>query len=313
MKISMVIRAYNEAAHLPKLLHGLDHQTRQPDQVIVVDSGSTDDTVQIAKAWGVHDIVHIPKEEFTFGRSLNLGVEAATGDVVVIPSAHVFPVYDTWVEKLVAPFADDEVAVAYGRQVWDERTRYSERRIMQRWFPPTSIARQSDPFSNNANSAIRRTRWEEHRYDESLTGLEDLAFAKQMLADGWAVSYVAEAPVVHVHEETWSSIRNRYRREAIAHKRIFDEQNISLGESLSLFFRNVLSDYGHAALEGELFRRFVEIPWFRSAQFLGSYEGFQQEGPITRALKERFYYPDAPTRPRSTDSPPGSVIDYRGT
>lgn len=311
MKISVVVRAYNEAEHLPKLFHGLEHQTRRPDQTILVDSGSTDDTVACARRLGVDEVVDIPKSEFTFGRSLNLGCAAAVGDLIVIPSAHVAPVYDTWIERLTQPLElDPKVAVAYGRQIGDARTRYSEQLIMQRWFPNESIPRQSHPFSNNANSAIRRDLWESEPYDEGLTGLEDLDFAKRMLDRGWYVSYVAEAPVVHVHEETWRGVLNRYRREAIAHKRIFEEQHISAAESFALFLRNVGSDYGHALLEGRLLRHAIEIPWFRSAQFLGSYQGFRQKGPVTRALKERFYYPDRPRRSTSEGVQPGLRIDY---
>lgn len=309
--ISVVIRAYNEGAHLGRLLEGIAAQTRQPDQLILVDSGSTDDTIEIAKRGGVDDVVHIAKERFSFGRSLNMGCEAATGELILIPSAHVYPVYDTWIEHMVGPLeGDEEVAVSYGRQVGDHRTRYSEQRILNRWFPPTSIARQDHPFSNNANSCIRRSLWELEPYDEALTGLEDLDFARRVMERGSFVSYVAEAPVVHVHEESWSQIRNRYRREAIAHKRIFEEQEMPFAEAVLLWLRSIANDLGHALTDGELPKRFLEIPWFRTAQFLGTYEGFRQTGPVTRSLKERFYYPDQ-LRSGGRDAPePGRRIPY---
>ena len=56
--VSIVIRALNEAEHLPALFSGLLRQTRRPDQVILVDSGSVDDTVAIAQAHGA-EVVHI--------------------------------------------------------------------------------------------------------------------------------------------------------------------------------------------------------------------------------------------------------------
>lgn len=309
-RISAVIRAYNEGAHLPALLEGFAQQTVQVDQLILVDSGSSDDTVEVARRHGVDDIVPIAKDDFSFGRALNYGFEVAEGDLVLIPSAHVRPVYDTWVEHMIAPLvADERIGVSYGRQVGDERTKFSERQVMDRWFPRQSIKRQDHPFSNNANSCVRRTLWETYRYDEQLTGLEDLDFAKRIMGDGFYVSYVAEAPVVHVHEEDWPRLVNRYQREAIAHKRIFEEQEMPAGEAAWLWMRSVGSDLAHAAREGVLVDVAGEVVQFRSAQFLGTWRGFRQSGPVTRSLKERFYYPDAPGASEEPP-PPGRPIAY---
>ena len=215
-RTSVVIRSYNEEQHIGRLLIGLLQQTRRPDQIVLVDSGSTDATLAIASRFPV-EIHEIDPETFSFGHSLNVGCGAATGDLIAIVSAHVYPVYDTWLDELVAPFGDPEVALVYGRQEGDERTKYSERQIMARWFPSMSERRQEHPFCNNANAAIRRSVWASAPYDEELTGLEDIDWAKRALEAGHGVSYVATAPVVHAHDETWRQLVNRYRREAIAH------------------------------------------------------------------------------------------------
>ena len=100
--ISAVIRAFNEEGHLGRLLHGLAAQSQPPDEIIVVDSGSTDNTVEIAEQAGCK-IVRIAKDEFTFGRSLNRGCEVASCDGLLIVSAHVYPLYDDYVEHLARP------------------------------------------------------------------------------------------------------------------------------------------------------------------------------------------------------------------
>ncbi len=135
---SVVIRAYNEAAHIGRLLTGIQQQTLPEVEVILVDSGSTDGTVQIAEAFGVK-LVTISPEEFTFGRSLNRGIEAASHEYVAIISAHCYPVYPDWLEKLIEPLADPEVAICYGKQRGGETNQYSEHQWFKQYFPDFSV------------------------------------------------------------------------------------------------------------------------------------------------------------------------------
>lgn len=307
-RVSAVIRAYNEGAHIGRLLKGLDQQTVRLDEIIVVDSGSTDDTVAIAEAAGC-TVVPIAKSEFSFGRALNRGCAAATGDILLFASAHVYPVYDTYVEHIVGAFDRAGVAIAYGRQVGDERTKFSESRVMLKWFPADNIWDQGHPFSNNANAAVLRSAWLESPYDESLTGLEDLDFAKKAIDRGRKVAYVADAPVVHVHEETWSIIRNRYRREAMAYARIEDDTKMSMPRAARLALSNIAGDYLDAARAGRLRANTLSIPLFRSAQFLGAWEGFHKPDNASARLLERFYYP-ADKQTRDVPSQPGRKIVY---
>lgn len=307
MTVTAVIRAHNEGAHLGRLLHGLQRQTVPVDEIVLVDSGSEDETVLIAESSGCK-IVHIDKQDFTFGRSLNYGCEAASGDLLLIVSAHVYPVYDTYVQRLVEAFQGRDTAIAYGRQVGDHRTAFAESRIMTKWFPKESIRNQGHPFSNNANCMVRREVWSDLRYNEQLTGLEDLDFAKRAIELGLRIDYVAEAPVVHVHEEDWQTVRNRYRREAIAYKRIMHEAEFSSSEAVGLALANIASDYYHALREGKLLTNLTGIPKFRVAQFLGAVEGFRTAN-VTQSLRRRFYYPTDTSRPQQADAL-GDRIDY---
>ncbi len=290
MQCSIVIRAFNEAAHLPRLFQGIRAQTVQDVEVVLVDSGSTDDTVSIAEAHGAK-IVHIRPEEFTFGRSLNLGVQAASHELVVIASAHVYPVYPDWLEQLLSPFADPQIALTYGKQRGPSTAKYSEQQVFRRWYPDRSDPRQTHPFCNNANAAIRRSLWEQRPYDESLTGLEDLDWAKWAMEQGFGVAYVAEAEIIHVHNETPRGVYNRYRREAIAFKRIFPDETFGFWEALWLAGSNIAIDLWHAQQEGVLAQHWKSIFWFRWMQFWGTYQGYRQSGPLTWQLRQTFYYP----------------------
>lgn len=308
--VALIVRCFNEEQHIGRLLTGAMRQTRPPDEIIVVDSGSTDTTLSIAAAFDV-TIVTISPGEFSFGRALNRGIEAAEGhDLCLLASAHVYPVYDTWIEHLIAPFESPDVALAYGRQQASPEGRYSEARLLSQWFPPVSVARQRHPFCNNANAAVRRDAWEELAYDEELTGLEDLDWAKRAMATGRAISYAAEAPVVHVHNESFSKVVNRYRREAIAHKQIYAEQRMGTPAAVRLAASNILRDARSAAAEGALARKAADIVAFRVAQFYGTHQGFSQAGPVPEALRRRFYYPPSHTEPVSAPEVCGRPIEY---
>ena len=307
--IGVVIRSLNEEEHIGRLLTGFSHQTVQPDRIVLVDSGSTDATVEIARRFEVQ-VESISPSGFSFGRSLNQGCSELDTDLVVVVSAHVYPVYDTWLERLVGPFADESIAISYGRQIGDHRTKFSEQQLMRRWFPPVSVPRQAHPFCNNANAAVRRDVWVAQPYDEDLTGLEDIEWAGRALEKGYLVSYVAESAVVHVHEESWDRLRNRYRREAIAHRRIYEKQRMRALEALALSARHVVIDYGAAARQRVLVRNLLSIPSFHAAQFLGAYQGFAQDGEISTDLKRRFYYPVRSSGPESNEAAVGRRIDY---
>lgn len=292
LSCSIVIRAYNEERHLGRLLDGLAQQTVQTFEVILIDSGSTDRTPAIAAAHGA-EVLHIRPEDFSFGRSLNLGIAAAQSDRVVIASAHVYPVYPDWLERLLAPLADPNTALSYGKQRGNSDSRFSEQQIFQSWFPDRSDLRQSHPFCNNANAAIQRELWNNHPYDETLTGLEDLAWARHAMDRGFAIAYVAEAEVVHVHHETPPGVYNRYRREAMAYKQIFPTEHFSFKDFLQLVSRNITSDLRQASRQKTLRRHLPSILWFRLMQFWGAYQGHRHPSGVTEQLRRTFYYPDA--------------------
>jgi glycosyltransferase involved in cell wall biosynthesis len=289
MNCSIVIRAYNEDKHIGRLLEGIRQQTVKDVEIILVDSGSTDRTISVAEAFGAR-IVRIPSSEFTFGRSLNMGIQAATRELIVIASAHVYPVYPDWLESLLRPFEDAKVALTYGKQRGPEGAHFSEQQIYHQWYPDLSKPRQATAFCNNANAAIRRSLWEKNPYDESLTGLEDLAWAKWAKEQGYEIAYVAEAEIIHIHQETPRGIFNRYRREGMAFKQIYPEAHFSLYDFIRLTTMNMLSDLWHAARERVLWRNISSIFWFRFMQFHGTRMGYRESGLLTPQLRETFYY-----------------------
>ena len=289
MNCSIVIRAYNEEKHIGRLLEGLRQQTLKDVEIILVDSGSTDQTVSIAEAFGAR-IVHIPSAEFTFGRSLNFGLRKATRELIVIASAHVYPVYPDWLETLLRPFEDEKVALTYGKQRGPVTAKYSEQQIYHQWYPNASNPSQTTAFCNNANAAIRKSLWEQNQYDETLTGLEDLAWAKWTQEHDYKIAYVAEAEIIHIHNETPRGVFNRYRREAMALRQIYPEAHFNFYDFIRLTLTNIFSDLWHAAREHVLWKNISSIFWFRFMQFHGTRLGHRETSLITPQLRETFYY-----------------------
>jgi rhamnosyltransferase len=291
---SIVVRAFNEEKNIGRLFTGINQQNLKDIEVILVDSGSSDTTKEIASSdkWAFPvRVVKIEPESFSFGRSLNLGINEAQGDSVVIASAHVYPVYPDWLERLITPFGDSQVGLTYGKQRGNTTTRFSEHQIFARWFLDESKTQGSNPFCNNANAAIRKSLWMEHKYDETLSGLEDLEWAHWVIEQGYKLSYVAEAEIIHVHEDTPMGIYNRYRREAMAFKKIYPQETFNFRDFIRLFFSNVVSDSSVAIRENQFLKAVGNIIWFRLMQFWGTYQGYRQSGPLTWELRQTFYYP----------------------
>jgi hypothetical protein len=265
--------------------------------------------VAIASRYPVR-VVTVSPQDFTFGRSLNLGCRAARAELIVFASAHVYPVYPDWLERLLEPFQDGRVGMTYGKQRGDERTRFSEGQIFQKWFPETSVAWQDHPFCNNANAAIRKALWRQHPFDESLPALEDIEWATWAMSQGRGLAYVAEAEVVHVHDETPREVFGRYRREAMALRKIHPHTQFRVTDLVRLFLANVVSDARHARREGRLGKVATEVLWFRWMQFWGTYRGFSLVGPLTQELRQAFYYPRRHTDPSSEGPRNIPPLDY---
>jgi len=310
-RCSVVIRAFNEEDHIGRLLSGILEQTIEEVEILLVDSGSTDATVAIASQFPVR-VLSIAPQDFTFGRSLNVGCAAARGEFIVAASAHVYPVYKTWLQELLAPFSDPQVALVYGRQRGDGRTRFSEAQQFAKMFPGQSNPRQTHPLCNNANAAIRRALWEQHAYNENLTGLEDLDWASWALEQGYYLAYAAPAEVVHVHEESPRQVFRRYEREAMALATIRPQERFHLFDLLRLFITNVASDLRQAGREGSLLREAWDVLLFRWMQFSGTYAGFRNAGPPTSEVIRAFYYPPGTEsgQDRAGRSPDRLPIDY---
>lgn len=304
VETSVIIRCFNEQKHLPALFDALDRQTYRDFEVIVIDSGSFDRSREIAEA-RADRLIRIAKHDFTFGYSLNVGIRAARGRFMVIASAHTIPADGTWLGHMIEALRTDQTAMVYGRQIGAPCSKFAESEDFERLFGPHPRLEAAPRWCvNNANSAIRRDLWEQHAFDPELTGLEDVEWARHWIDRGWNVAYEPRAALVHIHEESWSQIRRRYYREAVAWRRMGLKDRGSALREMATEAARILADSWRAlratdnpvAHRLSVGQRLREILYFRFHKALGTVRGLLEAHPMeTRAECERAMF-DRPTK-----------------
>ncbi len=270
--VAIVIRTYNEAAILGRTLEQVARQEPAGAEVLVVDSGSTDGTREIARGFPQTRVVEIAQREFTFGKALNLGIAAAqpSAQHIVMLSADAVPRDDQWLSEILAPMREDgRIAGVYGKQV--PRSEHLSNPVVRAlaataypsFFGDRSFVTDSSPFFSNANSAITRESWEKHRFDESLAGAEDWDWAARQIADGRLIAYRATAAVSHSHAESFKSYYRR-RCNDVRGARAVDPESYppfgslrligKIGFSMAQYLRQPLRRRSVAGLHWDSFR-----------------------------------------------------------
>jgi glycosyltransferase involved in cell wall biosynthesis len=201
--IGVVIRTLNESELIGTCFERLRRQRGPFDlDIIVVDSGSTDGTVDIARSHGGR-IVELPPQAFDYSKALNLGIEKTQGDIVLSLSAHAIPVDEDWLGRMVAPFAAEDVAAVSSRQIpWPDAPWQELHRLGQQFGEDRIVYSRASPgevMFSNAASAFRRSVWRDEPF--TLPAVEDLEWAARVVAAGWTIVYEPEAAVYHSHHE----------------------------------------------------------------------------------------------------------------
>lgn len=219
VKISILILTKNESRNIERCLTAVYSQKHaEPFEVIIVDSGSTDNTLQLARRFKVR-IEQIPAEAFHHARTRNFAASLAQGEILVFLVADAFPASDHWLTSLVSGFLDPQVAAIYGRQLPQPGSSMERQDALDTVYGAQRLVK--DPASHNGlgyrfyhfsdvNAAIRRSVWEVQKFPEDLKVFEDLGLAKRILDSGWRIIYEPEAAVFHSHRHTTIGLFKRY-------------------------------------------------------------------------------------------------------
>ncbi len=177
-------------------------------EILMIDSGSTDLTKKYAQQYSKIRLLEIESADFGHGKTRNLGAGLAQGDILIFLVQDAIPANPHFLEQLIAPFANPQVAGVYGRQLPRPATNPVEQFFLENTYPEIPSIRTHNLsgrcsiraiFFSNVNSAIRRRVWEEVPFDESLIMSEDQQWAKEVLRQGYAVVYEPAAAVWHAH------------------------------------------------------------------------------------------------------------------
>jgi len=235
-RVSVVIPTKNGAKTLPALLDSLWRlPERFPIEIVAIDSGSTDGTVELLRP-RVQKLLDVPAASFNHGLTRNAAIAASTGEFIVLIVQDAEPASPGWLNAIVAPLVQDpRVAGAFARQ-----QPRSDASAITRWYAERWIAGALEPrvvsipdpgdfdrlepmqrlrayAFDNVCSCIRRSVWDTVPF-RATTIAEDLEWALEVLRAGHRIAYVPEAIVTHSHERSASS---ELRRTRLLHERLF--------------------------------------------------------------------------------------------
>lgn len=278
MTISIIIRAKNEEKNIGETLTKIiSSKLDKSFEVILIDSGSIDKTLEIAKRNDVK-ILAISESEFSYGYSLNYGIQRASGDIICCISAHCIPCNDNWLSELVQPIINGEAQATFGRQVPKEGINPFEEMFLNKRFPDDINIAGRVPFSN-ANSAFLKELWDEVKFDEHIPGWEDYLWYL-MRKDEYTFKYVPNAGVFHSHRFSLNRLAKTAYNDGMAFRYIKEKHDFDiLGDKSQLagkikYVLKDISDHVLFFLKKGYLGSIAILPFIKAYLYINYWRGY---------------------------------------
>jgi rhamnosyltransferase len=213
VKISVIIPTCNAAEYLGPLFSVLERQTKPIDEIIIIDSQSNDNTVEMAKEHKNVKVNKIERAEFNHGGTRHKAFLESAGDIVCFLTQDALPVNEFYIENLIKPIMEDsEIAMVGGRQIAKEDASSIERRVRLFNYKETSMIwaeKDKDKlgikafFVSDSCSAYNRAAYiSMNGFEKNILTNEDMEIAARFLENGYKLAYQANAEVYHSHNYT---------------------------------------------------------------------------------------------------------------
>jgi rhamnosyltransferase len=301
--ISVIIRSRNEAFSLEKVLQKIVNQKLSLKyEIIVVDSDSTDSTREVTERFDCR-IVNLKKNEFSWGKGLNIGIEYSHGEYCVLLSAHSYLVDDKVIARLIEPLVKNKnVAASYGGQLPLHKVNPFEEVELNLWFPKKDNGKNIG--ISDANACIRKEVWRNFKFDEVMSSSEDAEWAAKVQNAGYGLKYVPEAAIYHSHKIIVTSIyRKWYWRQRTEVHVLKTDKKVVLA---SMFWPSIMAFaisfpryliWSYKSLVHCLKMRYVldiwKVPFYELVRMYGSYCGIRdglKDVRCGRIMKDFSYY-----------------------
>lgn len=215
--VSIILRSCNEAWALRETLPALRAQSFTDWELIVIDSGSNDGSVDLIRRAAPRHFLQILPEDYQPGRVLNAGLRLARGACAVFLNADATPQGPHWLAPLVAALAAPGTAAVFSRQIPRPGCRATFALDYARSFGPGPAAAGGPDFFSLASSAIQRDLWARlGGFSETLQYSEDVDYALRCARLGHRIAYCPASVAMHSHNYTAPQAYKRSFGEACA-------------------------------------------------------------------------------------------------
>jgi len=207
--VSIIMRSYNEGWALKDTLPAIQAQEYTNWELIVIDSGSTDGSVELIKAARPAHFVQIQPSEYVPGKVMNHGMRLAGSEFGIFINADATPQGPNWLRPLVTALQDEQTAAVFGRQIPRPDCLPVFACDYERCFGPNRESAQWDHFFSMVSSGLRKDIWRQRGFREDLQYAEDDEYTRWCKAQGYKVVYCEDSVVMHSHNYT---VEQSYKR-----------------------------------------------------------------------------------------------------